>query len=747
AEVESDILRRVRTLLRELDGHHPACQRDRGMLRWTLHKKIDQNPSNSSILVRILVKELERAERGDYRHYIIPLLHTLMYALIKAPCISDELCSRVYDFCKKLLTLPKPFCTIGLDYAARLKMERTAPGMLYQRMVISEQSLKSDPYPYQEKIFIFADPELLSEAICKALLSDTEAARLSQSPRACMCYVITHAVQAALGDGCDLSALSVRLQDMPTAEVELWFQRVVAAVECAGSKASVDRKQHAERLEEIYRAVLGSTPPGNAPPGGLQGTPLPNPDISFHLWTEDDQLWKELVLFIRPLSQSCEPDHLSQDLDAFEIQDIISDYESCEQPRFSVLSTDSGIERDLPLAPEEALTPCSTDTEQSRLHRKGGIKKKPSPLESMAFLQTSCNGPGAKSAAKVQRRTGIPAEPTAPLLRLHTAHIVLLGDDRILGRLAQAYHSLRKRETRRVFLTPRLNLQFYYVPVTGQPSALSPTAASPEELCEVAGYLGRADPWYESNINTLCHMIPKLATMPSSPSKHLVTDLFITDVIAYYVRMGTQPVCFQVYAVKVFFNDPAQEPAEDVFLTELCAQVQDSISPREVNPTKKKMTLDGPGIDLSVTYRKVVVSDRAKEVSASLRSTGLLMKAIPANEAEDLVCLNVNITEIVRINNLSGRSFSAVANRLKTSDIRIRSTEQRPFTLCLDKDSRRTYRNVVSMEVSPCLEPSYCLQKTRTMKFSLHEAEDVGLVKYMPKSLLLPINTFAGVIQ
>lgn len=29
----------------------------------------------------------------------------------------------------------------------------------------------------------------------------------------------------------------------------------------------------------------------------------------------------------------------------------------------------------------------------------------------------------------------------------------------------------------------------------------------------MAAYLGRADPWYESNINTLCHMIPKLATM------------------------------------------------------------------------------------------------------------------------------------------------------------------------------------------------------------------------------------------
>ncbi|NXU86031.1 PI3R6 kinase, partial [Xiphorhynchus elegans] len=750
-EVESDILRRVRTLLRELDGHHPACQCDRGMLRWTLHKKIDQNLSNSSVLVRILVKELERAERGDFRHYIIPLLHTLMYTLIKAPCISDELCGRVYDFCKKLLTLPKPFCTVGLDYATRLKMERTAPGTLYQRMVISEQSLKSAPYPYQEKIFIFADPELLSEAICNALVTDTEAAQASQSPRACMCYVISHAMQAALGEGCDLGGLKGTLQDMPTSEVEHWFQQVVVAVEGAGSEGGADRGQHTARLEEIYHALLSSSQAGNAPLRGQQDTPLPNPNISFHLWTEDDQLWKELVLFIRPLSQCCEPDCLSQDLDNFEIQDIVSDCDCCEQTRFSILSTDSGIERDLPAAVEEPFAPCSAETEHSRLHRKGGIKKKPSPLESMAFLQAGCPSPGGKPPVKLQRRSGIPPEAAAPLQRLHTARVVLLGDDRILGRLAQAYHSLRKRETRRVFLTPRLNLQFYYIPVVaGQPNTLAVedhAATGHQELCEVAGYLGRADPWYESNINALCHMIPKLATMPPSPSKHLVTDLFITDVIAYYVRMGIQPVCFQVYAVKIFFNDPAQEPAEDVFLTELCTQGQDSISHRELSMTKKKTTLDGPGIDLTVAYKKVVVSSREKELDMSLRSTGLVMKAIPSEEAEDLVCLNVTITEIVRSNNLSGRSFSAVANRLKTRNIKIRSTEQRPFTVRLDKDSRRTYRNVISLEVSPCPEPSYCLQKTRTMKFNLHQTEDVGLVKYMPKSLLLPINTFAGVMQ
>ncbi|XP_077044523.1 phosphoinositide 3-kinase regulatory subunit 6 isoform X3 [Agelaius phoeniceus] len=739
SELESDILRRVRALLRELDGHHPSCQSDRechpccpssGMLRWTLHKRMDQNPRTSCVLVSILVKELERAERGDLRHYIIPLLHTLMYTLIQAPCIPDELCARVYDFCKRLLTLPKPFCTIGLDYASRLQLERAAPGTLYQRTVISEQSLPSAAFPCQDRIFIFADPELLPEAICRALAMDTQAAQVSQSPRGCMSCVVTHALQAALGDTCDTAGLRACLQALPPGDVEHWFQQVVAAVE--GSEGGSDRGQRTAQLERIYHSLLGSSPKGNAPQEGLQGTPLPSPNISFHLWTEDEQLWKELVLFLRPLSQSCEPEGLGQELEPMEMPDSLPGCGCCGQSRFSVLSTDSGIERDLP-APEE---PC----ERSRLHRKGGIKKKPSPLDSVALLQAG----GGKAPGKALGRAGMAPEPPAPLQRLHSARVVLLGDDRILGRLAQAFHSLRKREARRVFLTPRLDLQFYHIPVVpAQPQPSAAEHAGPEELCEVAGYLGRADPWYESNINTLCHMIPKLATMPS---RALVTDLFLTDVIAYYARMGTQPVCFQVHSVKVLFQDPAQDPAEDVFLTELLTQVQDSPSPRELSTTKRKSTLDGPGMDLTVTYRRVVLSERQKELALSLRSSGLLMKAIPAEEAAGLGCLTVTITEIIRTSNLAGRSFSAVAHRFRTRSIKVRSAEQRPFTVRLDKDSRRTYRDVIGLEVSPCLEPSYCLQKTRTTKCSPEETEDVGLVKYLPKSLLLPINTFAGVI-
>lgn len=54
-----------------------------------------------------------------------------------------------------------------------------------------------------------------------------------------------------------------------------------------------------------------------------------------------------------------------------------------------------------------------------------------------------------------------------------------------------------------------------------------------------------------------------------------MTDLFITDVIAYYVRMGIQPVCFQVYAVKVGATSlvPSGGPARTrraPLLAELC---------------------------------------------------------------------------------------------------------------------------------------------------------------------------------
>ncbi|XP_073874671.1 phosphoinositide 3-kinase regulatory subunit 6 isoform X3 [Macaca fascicularis] len=679
SDVELDLQRSVHAVLRELSTQAPALQSNQGMWRWSLHKKVERDPGKSPALVRILLRELEKAESEDLRHVIIPLLHTVMYVLTKATGITEELYQRIYAFCTRLLTLPTPYCTVALDCAIRLKTETAVPGTLYQRMVIAEQNLMNELYPYQERVFLFVDPELVSASVCSALLLEIEAAQEQQTPEACMRHVVSHALQAALGEACHAGALHRKLQASPRHTLEQYFHAVVAAVEQMASEASPSREGHVERLEEIYCSLLGPAagrrggdPVQERPPS----IPLPSPYITFHLWTGEEQLWKELVLFLRPRSQL----RLSADLEVLDLQGLRPDRELA---RVSVLSTDSGIERDLPPGADELPAPSSPEMERAGLKRKGGIKKRAWPLD---FLMPG----GWDGPPGLHRRTGRPGgdgEVLPGVSRLHTARVLVLGDDRMLGRLAQAYHRLRKRETQKFCLTPRLSLQLYYIPVLAPEK---PAASRQPELGELATFLGRADPWYQSNVNTLCPAIHKLAEMPPSLDSSQTVDPFILDVITYYIRMGTQPIYFQIYTVKIFFSDLSQDPTEDIFLIELKVKIQDSKFPKDGFSPRRRGVAEGPGAELSLCYQKALLSHRPQEVTVSLRATGVVLKAIPASDTEvsgsrhcplpaapvtDHSCLNVSVTEVVKSSNLAGKSFSAYRqNGLALS-------QMRPWTL------------------------------------------------------------------
>ncbi|XP_063485532.1 phosphoinositide 3-kinase regulatory subunit 6 isoform X10 [Symphalangus syndactylus] len=734
SDVELDLQRSVQAVLRELSTQAPALQSNQGMWRWSLHKKVERDPGKSPALVRILLRELEKAESEDLRHVIIPLLHTVMYVLTKATGITEELYQRIYAFCTRLLTLPTPYCTVALDCAIRLKTETAVPGTLYQRMVIAEQNLMNELYPYQES----------------ALLLEIEAAQAQQTPEACMRHVVSHALQAALGEACHAGALHRKLQASPRRTLERYFHAVVAAVEQMASEASPSREGHVERLEEIYCSLLG--PAAGRCGGDLvqerpPSIPLPSPYITFHLWTDEEQLWKELVLFLRPRSQL----RLSADLEVLDLQGLRPDRELA---RVSVLSTDSGIERDLPPGADELPAPSSPEMERAGLQRKGGIKKRAWHLDFL--MPDSWDGP------PLHRRTGRPGgdgEMLPGVSRLHTARVLVLGDDRMLGRLAQAYHRLRKRETQKFCLTPRLSLQLYYIPVLAPEK---PAASRQQELGELATFLGRVDPWYQSNVNTLCPAIHKLAEMPPSLDTSRTVDPFILDVITYYVRMGTQPIYFQIYTVKIFFSDLSQDPTEDIFLIELKVKIQDSKFPKDSFSPRRRGVAEGAGAELSLCYQKALLSHRPREVTVSLRATGLVLKAIPASNTEvsgsrhcplpaapvtDHTCLNVSVTEVVKSSNLAGKSFSTVTNTFRTNNIQIQSQDQRLLTLSLDKDDQRTFRDVVRFEVAPCPEPCSGAQKSKAPWLNLHGQQEMEATKAKPKPLLMPINTFSGIVQ
>ncbi|XP_028912603.2 phosphoinositide 3-kinase regulatory subunit 6 [Ornithorhynchus anatinus] len=435
-EAERDLLRSVQTILRELDTQRPDFRSNRGMWQWSLHKKIERDPRKSLALVRILLNELERVERGDQAHHIIPLLHTLIYTLTKAPCTSDNLFDRAYAFCTRLLTLPRPYCSLAWHSAILLKLEKAVPGLLYQRTVLAEHSLPNEMYLYQEQVFLFVDPDLVSTAVCNALLLEVEGTQQQprESPWACMFHVVAQAMRMALGKACDVGALQRRLKNGPRSDLERCFHAVVAMVQQAGSELGATQGGHVRRLEELYRSLLGAEVVGDdpslaTPPALPPVIPLPSPRIGFYLWTDKEQLWKELVRFLHSdPCDHCDPSCLHADPEAFDVQGLAVSGQAGEPARFSILSTDSGIERDLPPGPEEIPEP-----EQFRLQRKGGVRKRVGPLE--AWLPPCWQGLAGDPRSHAQPPLG--AQP------LHTARVVVLGDDRMLGRLAQAYLELR----------------------------------------------------------------------------------------------------------------------------------------------------------------------------------------------------------------------------------------------------------------------------------------------------------------
>ncbi|KAG9350477.1 hypothetical protein JZ751_026840 [Albula glossodonta] len=286
---------------------------------------------------------------------------------------------------------------------------------------------------------------------------------------------------------------------------------------------------------------------------------------------------------------------------------------SPEMPRHSIMSTDSGIERDLPASelPGAGVEPPAGggEQEQARLTRRGCIKMKPSVTDSMALIQDSLEELGASGT--LQRKAGNSSTPFPKQQRHFTARIVVMGDDRVLGRLAKAYYSLS-------------------------------------------------------------------SSRPSESSS------FLTDVITYYTRTGLQPISF---------SNLTKDPVEDVFVSHL--------------------DIDFPEFRL---------------LTATLKEASIRQKKNMAEICGAVVSINYRKDP-----------------KIRTCNIKIRTLENRTFTLCLDKDSRRMFKDVQSVEISPCLDPGYCIQKTMKSKFSLQE--DTGLSKYISKGLPLPINTFAGIIH
>ncbi|KAJ8345138.1 hypothetical protein SKAU_G00293310 [Synaphobranchus kaupii] len=665
----------IQAFLQELGCQNPPSLQQKGLLRWTLHKNVEKDPSSAAVLVTKLVKELERVQRAHDKECIIPLLLTIIYVIFQSAYIPEALFERAYAVFQSVLKLPQPYCNVGLACIRHMQTERSKPGALFQRTVLAEQSLWNEDFPFQEIVFVYADAAVFSGPLGVAVKRHLEAAGSRRSPVSHMRAVLQHTLQAALGNCCRSNALAHALKDMGR-NIEPYFQEVVETMEQNPEEVGDgDADGYMARLQRLYSNILSAAGKGEPSSGSLCDTPLPTPDVRFHLWREEDELWLGLKSWIeQSLAEAPPPD----------------------MHRASQVSTDSGIERDLPEnEPSEAKHwgPGNPRRGGSQLIRRHCVKKKPFRSSS---LQT--------------------------VSRDFTACVVLMGDDRVLGRLAKAYHSLRKGRV-------RVNLEMYYIPVTDQHTTTSPAKESTplgQSYLDVASHLGRVDPWYESNIGNLAHVIPTLVETQSNSS--LDTGPFLLDVLSYYKRTAWQPVHFTIYSAKIYTMNKSLK--QDVFLTQLevdFTECRTGKSIQKVEALKMKTATNICGPVVSITYRKVLLSNRQVNKGASVRTPRILISAIPSSDTEDHDQLTLSFNET--------QAKTSMESPIRSRNITIKAVENRTFTVCLDKDTRRTYKDVQSIEISPCLDPG-CIWNT-----------DIMNSKSSLRNLALPINTFSGIIQ
>ncbi|XP_033831429.1 phosphoinositide 3-kinase regulatory subunit 6-like [Periophthalmus magnuspinnatus] len=144
-------------------------------------------------------------------------------------------------------------------------------------------------------------------------------------------------------------------------DVEHYFQEVLSAFEQRADQSDA----LSGRLLQLYHQIVADTEPSSS--GAPSDCPLPNPDMSFYLWTEELDIWRELSKWFRT-SSSSDSFSTSQDQDQDRDQDQDQDQDQddfdlgdsplelpSDMARFSVMSNDSGIERDLPLSAELCL--------------------------------------------------------------------------------------------------------------------------------------------------------------------------------------------------------------------------------------------------------------------------------------------------------------------------------------------------------------------------------------------------------
>ncbi|KAM8878670.1 phosphoinositide 3-kinase regulatory subunit 5 isoform 2-T3 [Spinachia spinachia] len=358
-----------------------------------------------------------------------------------------------------------------------------------------------------------------------------------------------------------------------------------------------------------------------------------------------------------------------------------------------------------------------------------------------------------------------------------TLRVVVFGADRVAGKVARAYDSLRRKESACPRLSRAFKLQFYFVPVkrdsAGGPKSQSPVlqtvfqkGAAPssdihlqgagDSTNDIAHLLGMLDPWYERNTLSLLNLPAHVVCQQTSKSCDGPDEQrlpILADLVLYYCRYAARPALIQLYQAELTLA--CGERRTEVFLHSLeLGHTAGTRAVKAMGAASRRFGIDGDReavpLMLDVVYNRAVISGRSQWKRETKVCTSVsLTKACKNPEALDskMECLQLTMTEVLKRQNCKskkGFNQQLSVTEVKVDKVQVSGAGNTTFAVCLDQDEKKILQRVTRCDISVCYKPD------GSADWRLRKAPSSAQIQPLNPTfcslLCLPIVTFSGAL-
>ncbi|XP_041642285.1 phosphoinositide 3-kinase regulatory subunit 5 isoform X2 [Cheilinus undulatus] len=365
-----------------------------------------------------------------------------------------------------------------------------------------------------------------------------------------------------------------------------------------------------------------------------------------------------------------------------------------------------------------------------------------------------------------------------------TLRVVVFGADHVVGKVARAYNSLRRKETECPRLSRAFKLRFYFVPVrrdsaagpgslrspssvvqTGTPKGASlsndlPLMSTGDSTNDIANLLGMLDPWYERNTLSLLNLPATVVCQQTSKTESESYDSsyeqrlpILADLVLYYCRYATRPALIQLYQAELTLA--CGEKRTEVFIHSLeLGHTAGTRAIKAMGAASKRFGIDGDReavpLMLEVLYNRVVISGRSQWKKETKVCTSVnLTKACKNPEELDskMEYLLLTMTEVLK--RQSGKSKKGYNQQLSVTEVKVDKVQisgagDTTFAVCLDQDEKKILQSVTRCDISVCYKPDS--SSDWKLREFLTSAQIQPLNPTFCSLLCLPIVTFSGAL-